>query len=467
MKRSVVLRYIALLCVVIPLCEAPRLLAPPGAGQILEINLGPVPVELYSDSSLNYGALPSCPFSYSIPRCIQYFLNNNPQDQPYSPVNYVGQGVVGVRFMFEASKAWDRNGRVQPSWVAGFRAFMKDMRHYGIRYVTPTPVWDNWDQPSIQPSKPVYDCTGTRPLTFYRWMPFGHVKKEEHTYWPDCQDRNSGYYSAAANPYFWGWSPFFNLIEEMIGAVRSSGLLLRELDLTNEIDLLDFTVSARLIYDNKTSTDVYGTIRRIAGDWADAVAFSVPATCPSVAAYDCSSVYGDSATIMALSELHAAFVGGPIGLPDGMKHSNNLVCGGTTKDMVRLPRSYQAPGVIDVHVYPQVTGSPAQDTTSTATRMYDDIFRFRQAHYTRGATVVIGETQPNQNCEGFTAQQTLQNVNGYAMSLLAASIDPVHQTVLRPWNNDSYKCYAVPSRISPPYPGGRVSLTARRLRPRP
>ena len=83
----------------------------------------------------------------------------------------------------------------------------------------------------------MYDCTGSIPLVFYPAVPYGNLSTNGY---PDCQGINTAYSSANSNPYFWGWTPLFNLANAIFGAVSSSGLSLAEFDLINEINLDQF-----------------------------------------------------------------------------------------------------------------------------------------------------------------------------------------------------------------------------------
>src|SRR5207249_2933657 len=96
------------------------------------------------------------------------------------------------------------------------------------------------------------------------------------SYYPECQDNNSGY-GGADSPnktirHFWGWTPFYNLVQLVFQVAAGetvtvesvalnpsvpspSNLNIEELDLQNELDLLDFTVEGRLIFDNMHNAD--------------------------------------------------------------------------------------------------------------------------------------------------------------------------------------------------------------------
>jgi hypothetical protein len=435
------------------------------APTVTEINISWFPIDQYASSSPQNGTIPSCPSSYTVRQCLAYFFNNNPNNGwPYNSNNYVGQGVTGVRFIFalqgSSTSPWDQHGNVQAAWVQNFQTFLSDLRGYGITRVTPTPALDG----GTFQSSSTNDCTGTRQLFFLPWMPFGYVQVSVNppNYYPDCQGVSNGYNIAARNPNFWGWAPFFNLWNQVIKAVAGSGLQLGEIDLDNEVNLTDFTVGARLIYDNTTNTDVLSGVRYYLSCYSLSpwlVTFSTTGSNPNVAGFDCGSVYGDSAMILHESSLTAAYAGGGavFGEPN-VGATYNLVCGGNTNGMISLPVSYTQPQVTDIHIKPCVisasTGNcdTTQDATSTATAVYSDFWSFLTYRGFTANTAMMGETQSGQNCDGYTAAMATQNVNGYEASTLFANHASL--TTMRPWENPIYPgglCYVAPNVINPPY----------------
>lgn len=446
-----------------------------------EINLGQFPVDDYF--STNGSMLPSCNPSYTIQQCVKYFFNNNSSSQPYTPNNYVRQGVIGVRFFFSVdggysgSTPWDSNGNVSTQWATKLQQFLTDLKSYGIQYVTPCPVLmdaNEWGYTYIQPNPPIPACNGGGNLVFLPWVPFGFDSTSN--YWPDCQGFNNAYNSANANPYFWGWSPFLNLAGSTFSATYNSGLQLREFDVQNELDVANFTVAGRLIYDNTHSTDVLTALRSLASNYGFnpySVTFSTAAGGSTVAGFSCGSVYGDSALIFFESELIASYAGGwsRIGIPNGLDGTNNLPCEGDPTGMISLPVTYSQPTITDVHAYPCVispsTGlcDQSQDTTSSAQTMYTDLWAFLvYLNFTATNVMMIGETQPGQACDGFTTVMATQNVNGYEQSSLYQELTSGYVpngVIMRPWSNDEVvpiqyggtgaACYVVPGTINPPY----------------
>jgi hypothetical protein len=75
-------------------------------------------------------------------------------------------------------------------------------------------------------------------LDFYRWLPFG---LETGTDRPDCQDVQDGYHLAVRPPVvnnqgFGGWQPYHSLIATAISSTVDAGLLLSEIDLSQEVN---------------------------------------------------------------------------------------------------------------------------------------------------------------------------------------------------------------------------------------
>lgn len=66
-----------------------------------------------------------------------------------------------------------------------------------------------------------------------------------------------------------------------------------------------------------------------------------------------------------------------------------------------------------------------------------------------GDYVVFGETNSNQNCEGYTVAMAMQNANGYRASNLY--IYKASSTVLPPWNSIASSCYIAPNDLYTAY----------------
>lgn len=361
--------------------------------------------------------------------------------------------------------------------------------------MTPTPVIH---APFSAPyrTESAGSCPGqTRTFQFYRWLPFGLDATDPNNPFPDRTAANDTYNCANANPYFWGWQPLFDLIAAVAAAAQQNQLTIADYDIDNELDVANFTVLGRLIFDNKHdrfgntggTTDVLGQIRSILAPYTSRVTYSTAIIRPIVAGYECpspGSPYGDSAMILAESALMGALAGpaGGFGIPNGQQ-THKLVCAsGPAGILPTLPMSYSEPTVTNVHSHvcveqndgtdhttgaccsPGMAGCLNSDATSTATALYNGVWSFLQRVSGRTANyVVFGETNHNQDlqpllpaaCKGTTYKvNATQNVNGFVVSTL--SQNDRANTVFRVWNNeiDAPRCYVrpnVPSTVNPPY----------------
>ncbi len=431
----------------------------------LEINLGPFPVDRYLDPSPNNGILPACGHNdWSVRTCITNAFTNS----------YIGQGVTGVRFFYALgggfySTPFHSDGTLQAAWGNNMAAFLSDLKSFGIQRVTPTAVFlGNWSgtteicdgcKPLV--TRAVTSCGVSKNLNFFPWVPFGF---ETGNGYPDSQDVNDAYNCAAATPsdIFWGWQPYFTLVDSVLANVQAAGLAIDDYDMENEINLMDFTVEARLIYDPTHSVDVLSSLRYYLSvhgfDWTRAT-FSVPMSRPNYAGFHCGSVYGDSALLMNESEMTAAMGGAAFGLPSSFTWTNNLPCGGTVGSMITLPISYTQPSVIDIHDHICVEGNgsgsgsgcnAAIDATSTAQTFYNDVWSFLVYRNLTADQVVFGETNSDQNCDGLTQAMAAENAAGYQSSTLWAN--HAASTALRPWNNEAAaSCYVLPSYLLDAY----------------
>jgi hypothetical protein len=448
--------------------------------------------------------------------CIQYFSNNNASYGTVNPENFIAQGVTGVRFMFALgggggnngvgnSTPWNAGGVVQTVWLESLYQFFSDLHKYGIQYVTPDPVMTaTWSEqtptggyPTCPPPSGTYLCTqavtscGTtgKTLAFFPWLPFG--LDPNNSYRPDNQGNNQAYNCSAANPHFWGWSPFFNLMAAVAQQAQSAGLTVEEADIDNEIKLEQFTVWARLLYDNITMTSVVqGVGEAMAPYGFNSSRAMIDVGTYNVAAYagagwDCGSVYGDSAIIDYSSQLLAAFGGAKVGRePYNEFQQTSLpcynptsVCGPAssspswvacaTAGMISLPVTTPVPSIQDVHVQPcLISGTPgawgscvpADDATTFAKDLYSDLWSFLSYRGLTGSLMMIGETTSNQpgstSCDGRLAANATQNVNGYLAGTLYAS--DAANVVMRPWENsrellNGADCYAMPAPIGTGY----------------
>jgi hypothetical protein len=184
--------------------------------------------------------------------------------------NYVGQGVTGVRFQFGlggggySTPFSDTQGTVSPTWVRNLGYFLADLKAKGVVNVTPTATMaDAWSGTltSKTVNYPSGCGSGNETLNYFPWLPFG-LNPGDHNY-PDRSLLNQAYSCSPPNPSpqnggtFWGWTPFFNLFDQILSQAQTAGVTIQEFDLENEVNLMDFTVLGRLIYDNITNTNYF------------------------------------------------------------------------------------------------------------------------------------------------------------------------------------------------------------------
>lgn len=392
----------------------------------VEIDFGPFPIDKYQSMNLDSGTaiIPSCATNITVQQCVLNFFDSA------KPNSYTGSNAVtGVRFFFalggntysapfnvsfdEQTQMYSFLG-LRGDWVANLRLFLQDLKSKGIVNVSPTPIlasaWsgdvgDGSCRGSCNVAlKLITDsqrCEANGPqLKVYPWLPFA---LEGTNNWPEVANNNDGYNCGSANPKFWGWDPFFQLVDAVLQAGHDMGLTVADFDVQNEIDLINFTVLGRLIFDNKHPAQ--GTI-----------------FCKA-----CSSPY----------------------------------------IMVQLPVAYTEPSVTNIHSHVCVDdrGDTADcsgnDATSTATSLYNGVWNFLHRASAPAARannyLVFGETNHTNtlsltSCAGATQKiRADENVAGFNASLLHGRTN----TVLRVWNNivDGV-CYVhpnVPNIINPPY----------------
>ena len=413
-----------------------------------EINLGPFPVDQYSNSVMNNGIFPNCPSNISVRECVKRWFNNNPAFGTVYPGNYVSQGVTGVRFFFAlgggggnpggTSTPFTASGSVRSAWLTNLSNFFYDLKQSGILRVTPTPVMTGqWSSPAVGDfaltARQVESCGPTKTLYFFKWLPFGlEYHADVNDYWPPEQDNNDAYNCSAENTVnFWGWSKLFNLIDQILAKAQLRQLAVDEFDLENEVNLINFTVLARLIYDNTTNTKVIESIgQKMAahGFSSRRVTVSPGVMMPSEPGFHCGSYYGDSAMILPTSELLAAFGGAKIGKPLYIDAQHNLLCDGSlpfcgtpgspewyecvSRTMINVPVTQAVPTVTDMHATICVTGADwgcdwSEPVETTAKILYDDVYWYHNYRGLLANLVMFGETNPTQvsgaSCDGIPA----------------------------------------------------------------
>jgi hypothetical protein len=256
------------------------------------------------------------------------------------------------------------------------------------------------------------------------------------------------------------------LASAIFSAIRSAGLTMAEFDINNELNVAEFTVQARLFFDNKHAengsdgtTDVLTRLRSLASAHSlnpNVITASTFGYSSSVSGFHCGSVYGDSAMVLGASSLLGMLAGGwsHFGWPHNPAVTNWLTCGGTTEYMIQLPVRYQTyPSITDLHMVPCVVNSSREcttaDATVTARTFYSDLWTLLSSRGLTANVAMIGETSSNQNCEGQIPAMAAQNVAGYNTSTLRTNHSA--KTTMRPWENQTHSCYGFPAIINPPY----------------
>jgi len=399
----------------------------------LEINLGWTPLDRYTETNNNY--IHYCPSGDTVQNCIKRYLQN-----------YYNQGARAVRFSFAmaggaCSTVFNSGGSLNQAWLNNLHTFLADVKSIGYTAIIPNPSMGysgrNWGDtncpgPTDKGDQFVYpppphaatptgsvvrtSCNSSPPhtsyLVFVPWLPYG-FDIGSGGYTPDCWEKNNAYHDAVRNnaevnpdpaSRFWGWQPYFNLVQELINSAKGANLAISEFEIMGEVNLLDFPVMGHLIYDwdyttnpptGQLAADVLGTVQDMFNNpttgfgtgAGSRVTYSVTAAFPDLPAtdsqawsantYDCGSVYGDSAMIVLQSELLAALGGGLVGIPDYIDNSHGLACGGQTTapgdpnytPMAPFLRSYsysQFPAIIDIHAYPCIDNPYYQALTGTA-----------------------------------------------------------------------------------------------------
>jgi len=283
---------------------------------------------------------------------MQNYLNNWGKTQGAStvrfsiamtmPLDYPASGNVHWGYETSGPEPWDgeyshpwlwNNGHpiVQSQWLQNLKAFFADVKAAGLA-ISPMLSFDPAGPYLYDSANPASDCAGHGPLMFYPWLPYGF---EQSNRFDDGQDINTCYSGGSSNPeFFWGWAPFESLLSGIIQAAGPQGANVRieEMDILQERNFYDFTVGARLIYDNVNHVDVLGFIRSTlasGGFDSSRATFSGSAT-NTIQGFDCGSIYGDSAMLVKTSEITGAIAGytgsGWFGQPFPENNVNGLEC---------------------------------------------------------------------------------------------------------------------------------------------
>ena len=364
---------------------------------------------------------------------------------------------------------------VSSTWLNNLQLAFSDAATYSMSVVLNT----SFDTNGAFFASNISECTGTKGLLkFMPWMPYGLTGAG----YDDCQGINYAYGTwAAANPYFqaWGgWVPFTSLFSNVVYRARAANVSLREVDIEPERQLDQFTVEARLIYDNISGFNVLEYIRGALQNWGysgSIATFSTVLVAPSADTglnnqygVDCLSVYNDSAMLFKESELTNAYGGGlgVFGQPLGQSYTNSLPCSPSqdgTWGMPSLPPgiTYSQPSVVDVHAYPCIvypnTGicdlADFPNPTNTIETLYSDVWSFLGNYTLTGAVASFGESSIidfSSSCSigGLPPSDTgaQWNVNGYKASSLIRN--HAASTFFMPFDNQTSSCFSNPLNIS-------------------
>src|ERR1017187_1292197 len=388
----------------------------------------------------------------------------------------------------------------QYTWIQNVKSFFQDVKAAGIQNVTITfgsSAGNNYTLPASQTVSPAtptgYNCSqgsqgrccSDTPATvmFNPYAPFGMDPSNGFPigdYWNSSTPVNQGYNCAPTNSkYFLGWTNQFNVINAVLGAAKGQ-VTVYELENQQEVNMAAFPVLARYLYDNSMpqgaglpagqTVNVLSNLRSLMsanGFDPGRVIMSAFWQDSSVATYNCANVYTDYDRNAGLDVVAQAIIGGTIGTATNSTVTDGLLCNGSISqgNMFKVPIYSTLPNLVDVHMYPAVTGIANTDAQmqQVATLDYGDIPHFLTLASLQSATMVIGETYGGTIYPGklggvycwgvpVPADQTppgapSDNVAGFNQSSLAAQT-----VVFRPWME-----LEDPSGMCFPYGGGPAS----------
>ncbi|MBI1898179.1 MAG: hypothetical protein HYS04_16840, partial [Acidobacteria bacterium] len=478
----------------------------------VEVNLSALPVDRYflsNDDGSGTPIISHCPVAYTIRQCIAKLFNNDPGNPiaqgpngvPVEWNNWVAQGVTGVRFFFGvAGGFWSTpyvpnsppysptnptiQSGMQPeaAWVNNLGAFFQDLRTYGIQRVTPTPVMGDWGWPHGMILEPTLHTCGDpqTPLYFLPFLPFGLNPTDSYNPDRSCSDQSyqNGQSPATPDYIFWGWDRFFNLLGAVVSRAASSQLIVNSLDYYQETNMADFTVEARMVYDNTRGVDVVASLQDIMGWYHDNVFSGIdplgaspsangPEVPTPVTDTCVSSHYGDSGQLLTLSALVAALkgnkaIGSPAWVwPWDVPPGPALPCGSLASAGTDVPVGRRLfPSFIDIHT--QKSFNLLADMADWSKNFHSRMYEFVSANGLSGKRVVFGETNPIDppECNDPWTKQQAETMlygipgseNGFANSDLFLYY--AGNVVMRPWQDITQvhsACMAFPNTINPPF----------------
>jgi len=415
-----------------------------------------IPIDMYEDTNSGQFPVYPCSSSLKVRECMQHWAANMNK-----------QGVTNLRFFFGlrgggGSTAIEPSGDVRETWIDNLKLFFQDLAAAGITSVSLHPALAfTYEDAPIPATLP--DCHGTLVSRFF-WIT-SPVAYRHDTAYPDNAYPQDSLNCSPANPYFIGWDKIYNVLDRVVKAAVSKGLTVSEIEQYAEMNLADFTVDARWVYDNKHGEDIQCEIN---GEWQNSSrvqtcigrvmeinGFSRRSVTPSVTesrstdGSSCLSVYGDSARVFKLSQLHATLTGGRIGRAQS-DFPGGLECGGNTLSQEPVPfPTQETPDIVHLHSYPCVATAPLNPSCNLAITgtlisnefklLSNAIDDFRNRRWP-GAQIVFGEThgsdvenksgsQGTVQCPGPPISASVDMVNGFNASNLASQ-----NVMFRPFN---------------------------------
>ncbi len=412
---------------------------------------------------------------------------------------------------------WNPGGDpVQQAWIQNVANFFQDVHDAGIQNVTITTGYSGGATVSVpknqtvSPATPLGStcsdsggncCLDTPdPMYFNPTEPFGLVATGDPIGSTQTTHSNQGYICAPVNNQnFLGWTNLFNVVNAILGAARgplgANGqppqqplVNVNELEFgQQEINLVVSPALLRYIYDNSAVqtapawalqggyVDILSAMRTLmtnngfdpgavtwSAAWTDAK-HDQPGDNHELT--NCLDAFGDYARLISVDEIAQAINGGWagggwFGVPDNTTGAGGLSCGGVLDGTVPQSPLYNTqPGVVDVHVYPQIAGdpNPADQTEIQAIAAidYSDLTHFLALAGVQSAKVILGETYagtiytgyvdpgtPNQVlCWSAPTSAPASNVAGFKQSALASG----YTVIFRAWmemEDDTGQCFA-------------------------
>jgi hypothetical protein len=432
-----------------------------GTSSYLHVNLSYMPFSYYDTShpAASYGFtttvngtnISSCPAGSSVRSCFQTILGQ-----------LQAQGVTGIRifvtFCDSTSLAFTVDGvnstcgypwyspdlswspstnQYEAAWIANVGTFFQDVAGAGIPNVTittgasaapppgqtsfPTLPYDLAGSPENPAGCDAQTCCPDTPAEVY-YNPMNPYGQQSNgiaigNYW--STNSNQGYNCAPINPFFLGWTNYFDVIGAILGKAQAAALSVYELEIQEEVNTTALTVLMRYFYDNALPqsapsqyvdkvggieyVNVLSALRSLmsaSGFDPGRVAYSAFWTDATTATANCGDAYGDYARNLGLDTVFQTISGGLIGMPQDyltpLSEYGDLICGGTLSYPYNLqPPIYSSqPDIVDVHIYPRVLDATNTDAMiqEVAALDYSDVPYFLTSGGLQSANIVIGET---------------------------------------------------------------------------